>query len=125
MRSTLEVDDPKAVRGEVTVRSRHALTADSIFGGAVPIEGEAEESGNGAATAETPAQATEPTWVAIRMVDGLGDPAKGVKYEIELPGGSKKEGALDDSGMAKVSSPTKGSCKISFPEIDAGDWDRG
>ena len=114
------------MRQDLKVTTRFSLRVDSIFGGAVPVEVEDESAGGALASAEEAQKAPEQaTWVALRLIDSVGDPVKGVKYKIELPDGSTSEGKLDDNGLAKVESKKAGMCKISFPEIDAGDWDLG
>ena len=113
------------MRGEFRVVPRQAITAESVFGGAVPAGTQDEDEPAAAGSGAVAATATSPaTWVAFRMVDSLGDPARGVKYEVTLPDGSTQQDTLDDNGLAKVPSPQSGSCKISFPDLDAGDWDR-
>src|SRR5262249_30699551 len=111
------------VRGDLKATTRYALVVDSIFGGAEPVEVEEEDAAGAAAPVQATRAPEQATWVAIRLTDSAGDPVKGVKYTIELPDGSTKDGKLDDNGLAKVESKKAGMCKISFPEIDAGDWD--
>lgn len=112
------------MRGDLKATTRYALVVESIFGGAEPVEVEEEDAaGAGAPVEAAPKPPAQATWVAIRLTDTAGDPVRQVKYKIELPDGSTKEGKLDDNGLAKVESAQSGMCKISFPEIDAGDWD--
>jgi hypothetical protein len=112
------------LRGELKVVPRYALVVESIYGGAVPIETDESETSGGAVVAESAAAATsEKTWIAIRMTDGLGDPARGLKYKVTLPDGGAKEGTLDDQGLARVASAGAGTCTITFPDLDSGDWD--
>jgi hypothetical protein len=111
------------VRGELKVVPRFAVIVESLYGGAVPLQADEQEeaaavvatNGDGAAT-----QAA--TWIAIHMVDGLGDPARGLKYKITLPDGAAREGKLDDNGLARIDGTAAGTCTITFPDLDSGDW---
>ena len=114
-----------SLRGDFKITTREARTVDGIFGTAWPVEEQQQAQAAPAAAAqdEEPAQ-SEATWVAVRMVDGDGDPVKGLKFKVELPDGSVKEGALDGDGLAKIQSTKSGDCKVSFPDLDSADWDR-
>jgi hypothetical protein len=72
----------------------------------------------------TPSQTKEPekTWVEILLLDDTGKPVPGQKYRIKTPDGVLHEGTLDDTGKARVGDLDPGSCDISFPEIDGGEW---
>jgi hypothetical protein len=61
----------------------------------------------------------EKTWVEIVLVDDQGKPVPGAKYVLELPDGTEKKGTLGDDGKAKVDGVVPGTCKISFPDIEA------
>lgn len=72
---------------------------------------------------EPPAR-EEKTWIAIQLMDD-GDPPQPVpfkKYRLELPGQLPREGLLDQNGRIFVEGIDPGTCKISFPELDADDW---
>lgn len=62
-------------------------------------------------------------WVEIEVVDDDGNKIIGEKYEIELPDGSKRKGVTDSKGQIRVENIDDGNCKITFPEIDADEWD--
>ncbi|MBI1926572.1 hypothetical protein HYR99_20305 [Candidatus Poribacteria bacterium] len=74
---------------------------------------------------EAPAPAAEEktSWVEIELVDEEGNPVAGEKYRIELPDGSIKEGVLNSQGWARVGNIDPGTCKISFPNFDANEWE--
>lgn len=111
--------------GDLTATTRPCLRVDSIFGGAAPVEEASEQPGVSPASVEVAEKAPEQaTWVAFRMTDTAGDPVKGMKYKLELPDGSTHEGMLDGNGMARVESSKAGTCKIAFPDLDAGDWEQ-
>lgn len=58
-----------------------------------------------------------PDKIAIKVVDGKGDPVKDVKYKLKKPDGTTEEGTLDNSGKIKVEKSAAGVGKISFPDL--------
>ena len=64
----------------------------------------------------------EKTWIAIKLVDDVGQPVPNVGYKVTLPDGSIMTGSLDDQGLARFDEIDPGQCQISFPEIDAREW---
>jgi hypothetical protein len=62
------------------------------------------------------------TWIEIRLVDDAGNPVSGMKYQIKLPDSSIREGILGEDGTARVNGILPGQCSVSFPEIDADEW---
>ena len=63
------------------------------------------------------------TWIAIVLVDEHGNPVPREQYRIELPDGSVLEGRLDAKGRARQQDIDPGTCKISFPRLEAAWWD--
>jgi hypothetical protein len=64
-------------------------------------------------------------WIEIEMVGEDGKPVAGEKYRVILPDGTTvDEGTLDEKGYVKISGFEPGSCKISFPNLDAKAWDK-
>lgn len=79
---------------------------------------------------ERPKDVEQPTeqksWIGIELMDDA-DPPKPVpfkKYRIELPDQSIREGMLDANGQARVVGFDPGTCKVSFPQLHAPDWDK-
>ena len=67
----------------------------------------------------------ETSWIEIRLVDKTGKPVPGERYRIILPDGSVvAEGTLDSNGRARVDGIDPGSCKVTFPGLDADAWER-
>jgi hypothetical protein len=64
------------------------------------------------------------TWVEVELVDDDGNSVGGEQYRLELPDGSLREGALDAQGLVRVDGIDPGTCRISFPNLDARDWRR-
>ena len=67
---------------------------------------------------------TELTFIEIELLDEEGNPVPKEKYKIELPDGAIREGRLDPSGRVLVDGIDRGTCKVSFPNLDAKDWRR-
>jgi hypothetical protein len=62
-------------------------------------------------------------YIHIRLVgeDDVGLP--GIRYRLLLPDQSIREGTLDGAGSAIVRGRFSGTCKVSFPELDAHAWE--
>ncbi|MGH3148463.1 MAG: hypothetical protein ACRDTR_22000 [Rubrobacter sp.] len=69
-----------------------------------------------------PPPVRQKTWVEIELVDEEGNRVPRQLYRLALPDGSVEEGFLDDAGRARVEGIDPGTCKVSFPEIDAAEW---
>ena len=67
----------------------------------------------------------EPVSVELELVDEMGQPIAGEKYEIKLPDGSVASGTTDAAGKAKVEGIDPGDCEITFPELDTEAWEKG
>jgi hypothetical protein len=53
-----------------------------------------------------------------------GKPMPGVRYRITPPGGGEpKEGTLNEFGQAGYYQIEPGTCKVTFPDLDADAWD--
>lgn len=71
---------------------------------------------------------TEPqkkkSWIEIMLVDMEGKPVPGVRYRITPPGGGEpSEGTLNEFGQAGYYQIDPGTCKVTFPDLDAEAWD--
>jgi hypothetical protein len=114
------------LRGELKVVSRFAIVVESLYGGAEPIQtGDEDQATAVVATDGDAAPTTATSWIAIHTVDALGDPVRGLRYRITLPDGNAREGKLDDRGLARIDGIAAGTCTISFPDLDSGDWGDG
>jgi len=85
-----------------------------------PKTEEAVQQGN-----EEKKEPEPPDWIEIEMVTAEGEPAAGERYKIELPDGSVAEGTLDQKGYARVEGVKPGNCKVSFPNLDKKNWEKG
>ena len=64
----------------------------------------------------------EKTWIQIELIDDKGKPVPNEPYRIELTDGSVQTGQLDDEGKARHEGIDPGTCKVTFPNIDAKEW---
>lgn len=74
------------------------------------------------ATAATPLRSVK-TWIEIELLDDSGQPVPAEAYQIELPDGRLVRGRLDSEGKARFRNIDSGTCQVSFPEIDASEWE--
>jgi hypothetical protein len=79
--------------------------------------------------AETPAQEVrrskkeEKSWIEIELVDEENQPVPGERYRITLSDGKTlAEGTTDANGQARVNDIDRGTCKITFPDLDKDAW---
>jgi hypothetical protein len=63
------------------------------------------------------------TFVALQLVGEDDSPVPGERYEILLPDGTTREGALDGAGKAMIEGIDAGKCTIRFPDLDKSAWE--
>ena len=64
------------------------------------------------------------SWIEITLVDMEGKPVPGVRYRITPPVGDEpQEGTLNEFGQAGYYQIEPGTCKITFPDLDAEAWE--
>jgi hypothetical protein len=94
----------------------------------------------GGVAAEAPAAAAEPlaprasprqqqrgprrAWLEIVLRDEQNQPLPGARYRVTLPDGAVQEGVLDGNGSARWDDLDPGTCRVSFPDLDAKAWAR-
>ena len=104
----------------ITGRTVIIRSVDLMRGLLVESEPDARKS-----KAKEPAKASTPkpkSWVEINLRDAKGEPVAGERYRIKLPDGSVHEGSLDAFGHAEYYEINRGSCEISFPELEDEEW---
>ena len=62
------------------------------------------------------------TWIAIELIGEDDQPIPGVAFTVTLPGGTVKEGKLDDKGSVAFMEVPPGTCTVAFPELDQEAW---
>lgn len=65
----------------------------------------------------------ELTFAAIELVDEDGRPVAGQRFRLTCSDGSVRESRLNDKGFARVDGIPRGSCKVTFPGLDASSWE--
>jgi hypothetical protein len=65
----------------------------------------------------------EATWIEIRLVDTDDIPISGERYQIRLPDGSLMPGVLNGEGTVRFDSIVAGQAVVSFPDLDAREWE--
>lgn len=65
------------------------------------------------------------SWVGFTLLDLEGEPLADVRYELTLPDGSTQSGATDGSGQARHDGVARGSCSVTFPDLDESYWELG
>jgi hypothetical protein len=64
------------------------------------------------------------SWIEIYLVDMEGKPMPGVRYRITPPGGGEpKEDVLNEYGQAGYYQIEPGTCRVTFPDLDADAWE--
>jgi hypothetical protein len=128
----LSLEPHLTLRGAGSISWLRARVADALRSGrlvAYAVDRPLALSGGGAAPVapEKPADKPPPkeedtTWIGIQLSDDSGAPVAFKRYRIELPDGSKREGMLDEKGMARFDGIDPGNCEVTFPDFDASDW---
>jgi hypothetical protein len=92
-------------------------------GGASSSSGGGGGNGNaGGGAAPSPVESKH--WIEIELHTDSGEPMAGARYRIRKPDGSAAEGTLDGAGRARLDGLEPGTCQVSFPDIDKGEWRR-
>jgi hypothetical protein len=106
----------------VTGRTGMIRSAEVVIGPSRELEPDAQQSAaKEAAKARTP---KPKSWVEINLKDAKGDPVAGERYRMKLPDGSVQEGTLDAFGHAEYYEINRGSCEVSFPDLDDMAWSK-
>jgi len=90
----------------------------------IPIKVEKKERPAEEEQKPAPEPAKKKTWVEIELVDEDDNPVPSARFLLELPDGSRKSGTLGADGRARLSGIDPGTCKVSFPDFDAGEWEQ-
>ncbi|NEZ58045.1 MSCRAMM family protein, partial [Adonisia turfae] len=71
----------------------------------------------------SPVESPEPNaQVRITLVDDVGQPLANLQYVLSQVGETVREGTLDAQGRIRLDDLLVGAYEISFPELDADDW---
>jgi hypothetical protein len=61
-------------------------------------------------------------WIEIELVDEDNQPVPGEKYRVEQSNGKIIEGSLDSQGFVHLT-VVRGTCRITFPNLDMDAWE--
>ena len=73
--------------------------------------------------APAPEEKKKKTWIEIELVDDDDNPVPNARFRLELPDGTMKSGTLGDNGKARITGIEPGTCKVSFLDVDASEWE--
>ncbi|NEZ62067.1 hypothetical protein D0962_04640 [Leptolyngbyaceae cyanobacterium CCMR0082] len=65
----------------------------------------------------------ETAQIGLLLVDEAGNAIANTAYELLLPDGTRQSGQLDDQGRAQIEARLTETYSLSFPELDAADWE--
>jgi phage protein D len=110
-------------------KARHEFSRRGYFTSFSAVRIAKKQPPKAAAAAQKQAQQAAPhkapgKFVEIELVDDKGKPVGGAAFRIELPDGAIVEGRVDHQGCARVDGVDPGTCQITFPGLDAGEWDK-
>jgi len=66
---------------------------------------------------------TQTDWVVLELVDEEGNPVAGARYVVTVGDRIIQQGELNQQGQARLSGIEVGTYTITFPDLDANDWD--
>lgn len=81
------------------------------------------ETAEEAATAAPKRDAPKKTWIEVKLVNAAGEPVPGAAYRLTVTDGRVMEGRLGDDALLRVSGIDPGDCTLTFPELEAADWE--
>ena len=93
-------------------------------GGGVSTCGSAPVGGSSSFDEDDSQPKKKKSWISIKLVDEDGRPVPHEQYRIVLPDGRMIEDDLNKWGFACIRGIDPGTCKVTFPKIDAPEWKR-
>lgn len=63
-------------------------------------------------------------WIEIELVDQDGNPQPGEPYKVVTSDNQTRSGTLNDKGFVRIEGIKKGTCKVSFPNLDKRSWSK-
>jgi hypothetical protein len=119
-----DVADPGQI---AEIKAEQAKTKSGKYGSekVKPFKPSADEGSEVAEEAQEEKEEEKKTsWIEIELVGEDDEPIPGENYKITLPDDSVAEGTLDEKGFARVEGFGKGTCKVSFPDLDKEAWEK-
>jgi hypothetical protein len=101
------------------VSGKSVMIRSVAHGRSAHAEEELEAEKSGAEKAPPPAAKS---WIEINLKDESGNCVAHERYRIKFPDGSVQEGQLDDFGHYENYQINKGTCEVSFPDLEDEEW---
>jgi hypothetical protein len=124
---TIEADGVCSVRGKSALKLQEAgVVKGKKSQGPSPVVGESQAApGEGGKPRKRPQKGAQPesATLEIHVVDLDRKPQEGLAFKITMPDGGTSLGKLDKEGRAQAKSSSPGVFKVTFPDLDGGDWD--
>ncbi len=84
---------------------------------------DASEWEGGNSSSDQPPANGEKSWVELELVDEDGKPVPNARYQLCFSDGTERSGTLGDDGRGREEGIQAGTCKVTFPDYDAAEWD--
>jgi hypothetical protein len=94
------------------------LLRDAPTGG-----GSKPETSDGPALTPSQMKSQVTDWIEVQVLYDDGTPYEG-NCVVELPDGTKTDGAPGADGMVRIDGISPGTCKVTLPDLDKETWDR-
>jgi type VI secretion system secreted protein VgrG len=124
---TIEADGVCSIKGKSALKLQEAepVKAKKSKGPSPPVGERPGAPGAGAKPRKRPQKGTQPESAAleIHVVDLDQTPQEGLAFKIAMPDGATASGNLDKEGRGLAKSSSPGIFKVTFPDLDGGDWD--
>jgi len=124
---TIEADGVCSIKGKMAHKLQEAEPLKGKKNkGPSPIARESQDKARaGRKPRKRPQKAAQPesATLAIHVVDLDQTPQEGLAFKIAMPDGATATGKLDKDGRGLAKSASPGIFKVTFPDLDGGDWD--
>jgi hypothetical protein len=124
---TIAADGVCTIKGKSALKLQEAEPVEAKERkGPSPTARETQDApGAGRKPRKRPQKGAQPesATLQIYVVDLDGKPQEGLRFEIKMPDGGTTSGKLDKEGHGLAKSASAGVFKVTFPDLDGGDWD--
>lgn len=113
-----DVADP----GEVETTKFEQRQSQSGKYGSTPVESVERTPEDTTSDPNDPDGPPQTTWIDIELVDTNNKPVAGEPYQVTDSQNRVAAGTLDNHGKAHITGVAPGTCRITFPRLDARGW---
>jgi hypothetical protein len=108
----------------VPAKAKQAKEADTAVTGDVSSwQGEVRKKQRTGEKKEGRPDKEKKGWIEVQLVDEKGKGIPGVPFEVTDPEDFVHSGTTDDRGIGRVEGIAEGTCKVTFPYLDAEAWE--